>query len=159
MPKALAPDRREAIAADLRSGMHCREAARVHGVAQSTVSKLAAELGISFDRSKTKIATEAKVADMAATRARTSARFLDECNKLLDQLHQPHMAYSFGGKDNDYNEHQFSEPPVDAKKTLITAAAIAFDKHIAQDRHDATGEGGASSVDAWLAAMIEGAGR
>lgn len=160
MPKALAPEKREAIAADIRAGKPRNQIARDHDVSAGTVTNISRTVpDHAFDRAQTKIATEARVADMAAMRAATSRRFLDECNRLLDQLHKPHTAYAFGGKDNDYNEHEFPEPPVDAKKTLITAAAIAFDKHIAQDRHDATGADGASSVDAWLAAMIEGAGR
>ena len=154
MPAPLAPGKRAAILEDIRAGKTRNVTARAHEVSASTVTKIAAEEGISFDRSLTKSATEAAVADMRAIRAATSRRFLAEANLLLDELHKPHMAYSFGGKDNTYEEHEFPEPPVDAKRTLITAAAIAYDKHMAQERHDADDGTGLSAVDAWLRGML-----
>lgn len=154
MPAPLAPRKRAAILRDLKAGKTRNVTARAHAVSASTVTKIAAEEGVSFDRSQTKSATEAAVADMRAIRAATSRRFLDEANKLLDQLHEPHVAFNFGGKDNTYEEHEFVEPPVDAKRTLITSAAIAYDKHLAQDRHDADDGSGLSAVDAWLRGML-----
>jgi len=154
MPAPLAPQKRAAILEDIRAGKTRNRTARDHGVSFSTVTKIAGEERISFDRSQTKSATDAAVADARAIRAATSRRFLDEANKLLDELHQPHTAYSFGGKENTYNEHEFPEPPVDAKRTLITAAAIAYDKHLAQERHDADDGTGLSAVDAWLRGML-----
>lgn len=157
MPARMAPEKRAAILKDIRAGKKSRnQIARDHGVSAGSVTNIAREAdeGDAFDRSATKSATEAAVTDAASIRAATSRRFLDEANKLLDELHKPHVAYSFGGKENSYNEHEFPEPPVDAKRTLITAAAIAFDKHIAQARHDATGAEGGSAVDEWLAMML-----
>lgn len=154
MPPRMAPGLRAAILEDLRAGKTRNRIARDRGVSPSSVTKIAGEEGISFDRSLTKSATEAAVADARALRAITSRRFLDEANRLLDQLHQPHTAYNFGGKDNTYEEHEFPEPPVDAKRTLITAAAIAYDKHLAQERHDADDGSGLSAVDAWLRGML-----
>lgn len=154
MPAPLAPEVRAAILRDLRTGKTRNRIARDRGVSPSTVTKIAGEEGISFDRSLTKSATEAAAADARAIRAATSRRFLDEANRLLDQMHQPHTAFNFGGKDNTYSEHGFPEPPVDAKRTLITAAAIAYDKHLAQERHDADDGSGLSAVDAWLRGML-----
>ena len=160
MPKALPEAKRRAILTDIKAAKPRNQTARDHGVSPSTVTKIAQAEGLenAFDRSQTKKATAAAVADSKAERARTSRRFLDKANALLDQMDQPHTAYAFGGRDNNYNEHEFSKPPVDALRTLITAAAIAFDKHIAQDRHDAEKDDGLASVDEWLAAMTEGAG-
>jgi transposase-like protein len=156
MPPRMAPGLRAAILEDLRGGKTRNRIARDRGVSPSSVSKIAGEEGISFDRAQTKSATEAATADARAVRAVTSRRFLDEANRLLDQMHQPHVAYNFGGKDNTYEEHEFPEPPVDAKRTLITAAAIAYDKHLAQERHDADDGQGLSAVDAWLRGMLGG---
>jgi transposase-like protein len=154
---ALAPEKRAAILADIRSGRKSRNAiAREHGVSAGTVTNIARQAGLTaaFDRSATKSATEAAVADLRAIRVTTSRRFLVETNLLLDQMHQPHTAFNFGGKDNTYEEHEFPEPPVDAKRTLITSAAIAYDKHLAQERHDADDGSGLSAVDAWLRGML-----
>jgi len=161
MPQALSARKRSAILADIQAGRKSRnQIARDHGVSPGSVTNIAKAEAITdpFDRSKTKSATEASVADARSVRAATSRRFLDETNKLLDQLHQPHVAFNFGGKDNTYEEHEFPEPPVDAKRTLITSAAIAFDKHMAADKHDADDTGDASSVDQWLDSLTSGEG-
>ena len=133
-------------------GMSSRAIARELGRSQGAVSKNAAAMGLSFDREQTKAATAAMVADSAALRAQTSRRFLVKAGGLLDQMDQPFTAFNFGGKDNTYNEHEFEHPPVDALKSLMQSAAIAFDKHLAQDKHDADA-GNLNDVDAWLAWM------
>jgi hypothetical protein len=137
-------------------GMSASAIGRAIGRSQGAVSKNAAAMGLSFDRAQTKAATAAKVADSAARRAETSRRFLEKANELLDMTEQPHVAFNFGGKENSYNEHEFSKPPVDALKTLVQAAAVAFDRHMAQDKHDAAGEEGGSAVDQWLRMMMGG---
>jgi hypothetical protein len=141
------PDRlRRAILADIGAGQKSRnQIARDHKVSVSSVTKLAP--AGSFDRSKTKRATEARVEDLKALRAVTSRRFLDEANKALDRLNEEYLVHAFGGKDNDYNEHTLQLPPAGEARNLMTAAAVAFDKHLAADKHDAdTGTEGARSV-------------
>jgi transposase-like protein len=139
MPKPIPDDVRAAILEDIRAGeMGCRAIARDHDVDPATVSKIAKDAGIAdaFQRGQTENATIARQADNAALRASTSRRFLDEANKLLDDLHQPCTVFNFGGKDNTYEEHELPEPPSAEKRNLIVAAATAFDKHLAADRHD-----------------------
>lgn len=137
-------------------GLSCGQIAAELGRVKSTITRQCKAMGLSFDREQTKAATEAKVADSAARRAETSRRFLEKANELLDQMDRPHIAYNFGGKDNTYEEHEFEKPPVDALRTLMQAAATAFDKHMAQDKHDAAGEEGGSAVDQWLRMMMGG---
>jgi hypothetical protein len=36
--------------------------------------------------------------------------------------------YSFGGRDNTYEEHKLDRPPVEVVRNAVTTAAIAFDK-------------------------------
>lgn len=158
MPARLADPKREAILADVRAGKTCGQTSRDHEVSRSTVSKLAKEAGLTFERTQTKSATEAVLADNRAWRAQTSRRFLAKCNALMDRMDGPHLVYAFGGKDNDYNEHELAEPPVDALRGLMTAAAIAFDKHLAADKHDADVGNDLNSVDAWLDSLTSGAG-
>ena len=137
-------------------GLTCGQIAAELGRSKSAITRQCKAMGLSFDREKTKAATAAVVADSAARRAETSRRFLEKAGELLDQMDQPHTAFNFGGKDNTYEEHKFEKPPVDALKTLMQAAAVAFDKHIAQDKHDAAGEEGGSAVDQWLRMMMGG---
>lgn len=137
-------------------GMSCAQIAAELGRSRSTVSVQCARMGLLFDRAQTKAATAAVVADSAAVRAQTGRRFLAKANELLDMMDQPHVAFNFGGKDNTYEEHEFDKPPVDALKTLMHAASQAFDKHLAQDKHDNAANEGLAAVDQWLSAMMGG---
>lgn len=143
MPPPLDPAKRSAILADIRSRKKARnQIARDHEVSVSTVTRIAQHEGLTdaFDRSETKRATAAKVADQRLQRATTSQRFLDECNGFLDELHEPHMVFNIGGRDNVYTEHLMDEPPTTDKRNLMVSAGVAFDKHLAADRHDSDGE-------------------
>lgn len=154
MPRPTPPDKRAAIIRDVRSGeKSAGRIAREHGVAQSTVTRIAGQEGLTFDRSKTKRATEAAVEDNKALRARTSRRFLDKANELLDQMDEPHLVFNFGGRDNTYNERELERPPTADLRNLIVSAATAFDKHMAADRHD-NDDQGLAAVDAWLRTML-----
>ena len=135
-------------------GLNCSQIAAETGRSKSTITRQCQAMGLSFDRERTKAATAAKVADNAARRAEISRAFLEKSAELLAMMDRPHVAFNFGGKDNTYEEHEFDRPPVDALRTLMQAAAQAFDKHIAQDRHDAVGNEGISAVDQWLKAML-----
>lgn len=154
MPR-IPDDVRAAILDDIKAGQKSRnQIARDHHVGVGSVTNIAKHAGLTdaFDRSSTKNATEAARLDNAALRATTSRRLLEEANRFLDDLHRPHVAFNFGGKDNSYNEREMPEPPIADKRNLMTAAAIAIDKHLAVEKHDHSGESHAS-VDAWLDAM------
>jgi hypothetical protein len=122
----------------------------------SVITRIARGEGLAFDREATKAATAAAVADNKAVRALLSRRFLQEAERVLDRLNGPYLVYAFGGKDNDYNDHELKIPPAGEVRNLMTAAAVAFDKHMAADRHDAdSGAEGARSV---LGALALGIG-
>lgn len=138
MPPRLSDTKRAAILADIRAGKPRNQIARDHKVSPSTVTGIANK-GVgatAFDRSLTKNATEAAVADNRARRAETSRRFLDKANEFLDQMDQPYTVFAFGGKDNSYNEHTLDRPPIPELRNLMVASATAFDKHLLADRHD-----------------------
>lgn len=154
MPKPLDPVLRAAIVEAIKAGGTRNQIARDLGVSPSTVSKIARDDGLTsaFDRSQTKNATEAAKADNAALRAATSRRFLEECNRFLDDLHAPILVWNFGGKDNTFNSKELPKPSTADKRNLITSAAVAIDKHLAVEKHDNSGESHAA-VDAWLEEM------
>lgn len=135
-------DKRDAIADDIRARKPRNQIARDHRVSAGTVTNIAREFGLTeaFDRSATKRATEAAAVDSKALRIVTSRRFLDEANRILDRLSGPYLVHAFGGRDNTYREHELALPPAGELRNLITAAAVAFDKHLAGDRHDAGGD-------------------
>lgn len=108
-----------------------------------TVSRIAAELGLSFERAgATAAATEAKRMDAAARRAKLQVDALEAADKLLGQMFQPARVFNFGGKENDYNERQHDEPPFADKRAIATAiqALAATALRMAEfDRAAATG--------------------
>lgn len=146
---------RERIIADIKTGELSRNAiADKHDRSVGTITNIATKAGLTdaFDRSATENATRAAQADNARSRAELSARFLAEAHNALDDLHEPHLAHSFGGRDNSYNEHVLPKPPPAEKRNLMIIAATASDKHMALERHD-TESDGLAAVDAWLRAI------
>lgn len=129
--------------------------AREHDVSVGTVTKIAKESGATdaFDRSQTKNATEAVIADSRALRASTARRLIVKANDLLDQMDQPHIVFNIGGKDNIYTEQLMAKPPTGDLRNLMVTAATAIDKHIVLDRHDATDPGAMGSL---LGTLLEG---
>lgn len=138
MPKPLPPDLRNAIAEAIRAGGKRNQIAREHGVSPSTVSKIARDDGLTnaFDRTHTENATRAKQADNRAMRAELARRLLVKANEFIDLMDQPHKVFNFGGKDNTYNEKTLPRPPASDLRNLMTAAAVAIDKHVVIERLD-----------------------
>lgn len=163
MPPPLPEDKRAAILADIEAIVAGRSEdrsagalAREHGVAVTTVSRIAKSAGLDpWQRAQTKRATQAREADMAEERSKLKARWMATANRLLDQLDQPYRAFSFGGKDNSYAEEWFDRPPPDALRALVTAAAIATDKHAVVHKLD-TDQGaadGRSAIEQFMEAV------
>ena len=119
----------------------------------STITKMCRELGLSFDRSKTKAATEAKVADAKARRAEIMHGLLDDVQRLRAQLFAPAIIFSFGGKENTYAERHVPEPPSRDKRDLMGSISLALNASLRLDDHDGDKEG-LAAVDAWLKAML-----
>lgn len=67
-------------------GMGRNAIAREIGRGQRTVSEIAAKLGLTFDRTMTAVATEARVIDAKARRADLMNRYYEQANKQLDRL-------------------------------------------------------------------------
>lgn len=95
-----------------------------------TVSVIAAELGLVFDTSMTEEATRARVAQLAALRADTALDLHLDALKLTQQMWEPTRVFSFGGKENTFNDALVDEPPAADKKALMTAAGVALEKSL-----------------------------
>lgn len=118
------------------------ELARAFGIAPSSVGRIAAEAGAEtpWDTSGTREATVAARDRLKAKRAALSERFLDEAERALDRLRGPWEVYAFGGKDNEFNSRVLADVPAADLRNVMTSAAVAFDKHLAADKHDAHDE-------------------
>lgn len=96
-----------------------------------TISNLAAELGLTFERGpEVAAATQARTADLAALRAQLALDLTHDAMKLREQLWAPSKVYNFGGKDNTYEEMPVTEPPADAKRALMGTAGMAIDRSL-----------------------------
>jgi hypothetical protein len=102
--------------------------AREIGQPPVSVSRTAEYLGLTFDRSKIEAATKARLADIAERKSLLAEDLLGDAEKLRAQMWQPTTVYSFGGKDNTYEEHEFDEAPAAEKRALMSTAATAIDR-------------------------------
>lgn len=149
-------DRRQ-VAELHAQGFARNEIARRIRRSPSTVSKLADELGLDFDRAATKAATRAKVADAKARRAALSVLLIEDAHRLRKQLWQPCTLVKIGGKDNVATEHPLQQPLFEDKLKIMQACGIAVDKHARLVELDA--DQGAEDGKAMLTGLAEALGK
>lgn len=101
-----------------------------------TITRLAGELGLSFDREETRQATEAKKADAASRRAALALAMLADAERMREQLWASCKIYNFGGRDNSYNEMTVAEPPFADKLKIMQSVNIAVEKALRLDEYD-----------------------
>lgn len=147
---------RAAIEQGHAAGKSCTAIATELGRSRAAVSRHARAMGLTWDTTRTEQATKVKLADNRAKRAALESRLLDEAGLLLDQLHRPHLVYSFGGRDNTYAEHELDEPDVSAKRSLVQAASTAIDRSLkiaAVDQASTGADAGRSMIGSLFAAL------
>lgn len=123
------------------------------GRSGSTISKAAAALGLSFDRSTVQAATAAKVIDAKARRAEEMNALLADAKRLRLQLFAPCTLHSFGGKDNTYNTVDVDQPLFADQAKIMQAYGIAIEKSLRLDQHD--GDGSIEQVGSLLGSLFE----
>lgn len=139
-----------------REGVTRNDIHRQTGVAAGVISRWCQLAGVSFDRSATIAATAAVQADNRAKRVLMSTRLLDITSQRLDLLDEPYVAFSFGGKNNTYEEHHFDKPPAEAALKIVQSASVAIGRHIDLDKVDT--DGGTAVVKSMLAGLAAGLG-
>ena len=154
--KPLTDDERAAIVDLLGEGLSCSAIAKQTGRSTSTVSNIARSVGHSFGQSNLARAREARSAFCAERRASIASRLTVEAELLLDDLHGEYLVFSFGGKDNSYEEHRLAAPPSEAKFTTMRAIGQAMKIVLDIDRADNRADEGAAAVDQWLRSMLSG---
>jgi hypothetical protein len=117
-------------------GLSLRECATRIGRSRSGVGDHAKALGLTWDRSKTKDATAARVADNRATRSTIEAGLLADVQRLRGQMFAPCKAFNFGGKDNTYAEVALDQPTFVDQLKIMQAATIAVDRSLKIAVHD-----------------------
>lgn len=137
------------------AGVSRNEIAVEVGRSTGAVSKVAAQLGLSFDRSAVQAATAARVVDAKAKRAALLLDLLDDATRLRQQIWQPHVYIDHGGRDFTEARWTQAEPTSADKLKLMQAAGIAVDKSMRLEQHDSDTQG-LAAVDAWLRDMMGG---
>lgn len=126
------------------------------GRSGKTISKIAEKLGLSFDRERTKAATEAKVADARAKRAALSLALLDDAERLRKQLWEPASYVAHGGKEFDRADWTMDEPTFADKAKIMQSVGVAIDKAVKLDEYDA--DPGIDAAKSMLGALAKGLG-
>lgn len=107
-------------------GLTLRQTARRLGFSAPVVSKQTKKLGIAWDRSQTKNATEARIADARARRAALEQKFLDEAERSLQAMWDAMEVGAFAGQDGEYKHAWIDQPsPADRKAIMQTASTAA----------------------------------
>lgn len=149
----ITPAERKRIIALHGEGKTRNAIAKEAGVSGDTVTKVVRAAGLTFDRTMTLQATEAKKADAAKLRAQLELDLLDDARRLREQLWQPAKAFNFGGKDNTYNETELAEPVFADKLKLVQAATSAINTALRIEA--ARGEGGVAAARSLVADLAE----
>lgn len=155
MPPRMAPQKRAAILKDIKAGGQSRnQIARKHGVAASTVGKIAGEEGITgaFDRTHTLKAARAKSADSKARRAQLVSDLLGDAQKLRDRAWSGYKIVVGGSEGAEVVELEL--PPLPDVRAAYTSIGIIVDKTIAVEKHDVGDD--AEAAKSVLAAVMEG---
>ncbi|CAN7151694.1 hypothetical protein LJR044_002485 [Microbacterium foliorum] len=109
-------------------GLARNEIARRVRISAGSVTNICRDAGLTFDRSETKQATEARAVDLAAGRIRLAEKMLAASEGMLDVIDGPYEVYNFGGKDNTFESRVLDSAPVEVRRNIITTAGITFDK-------------------------------
>lgn len=145
---------RQRVRALHAAGWTRNDIAKELGRSGSTISKIAAELGLGFDRKSVAAATEARRVDAKARRVALMHDLLDDANRLRKQMWTPCTIHAFGGRDNVYNSKKVDQPPFREQRDIMYAAGIAIEKSLRLDDHD--GDAGADDAKSMIGALAAG---
>ena len=128
------------------AGIGCNQIAKALEVSAATISKWAKEEGLSFDRSRTKAATEARTVDLAAERLLLAEEMMAAARLALQEIQGPVTVHNFGGKDNTFETASLDRAPMNMRREAMTTAGIAFDKATRIVERSDTGQDQAAGV-------------
>lgn len=137
-------------------GLSRNAIARELGRSGKTISYIAAEMGLDFERTRTAAATEAKKTDARAKRAALALDLLDDAARLRAQLWKPADYVDHGGKEFERRDWTTPEPTYADKLKIMQAVGIAADKSVRLDEYDA--DPGIDAAKSMLGALARGLG-
>lgn len=148
----LTPEERQQIRDLHAQGLGCNAIARQLGRDRSTISRAAADMGLSFDRAQTRAATQARREDNAARRTRIIADLYDVIEDDIAQLKATghHLAEVSMGKVVRYEVDRL---PAQDRKALLTGISSAATTAVRLEQVDANS--GASEARSMLSAIAD----
>lgn len=137
MPR-ITDEKKSLAIAMCRDGKTRNHIAKTLGIAAGSVSKIAADAGLSFDRDQIRAATEARTADLREKRSQLENLYLDDALRLRALVWQP-MTYrdlgrfadekgeggSGGRQWSEYVEYRQDTPTPQDQRTLMLASTTA----------------------------------
>ncbi|MER0481597.1 helix-turn-helix domain-containing protein [Streptomyces sp. Edi2] len=113
------------------AGRSRNDIARAINRSPSTVSKIAAALGLTFERGPEVVAaTEARRIDLAGRRALLAEQLHTDAEHLRAQLWEPCTVGAFGGKDNVWSKTRLDRPTFGDQRQILAAAGTAIEKSL-----------------------------
>jgi IS30 family transposase len=147
--KRLSDAEREKIAEAIRDGKPRNVIAREFGRGAGTITKIARDFGLAFDRSATKDATEALKADNENAFEKAKLRLLAEFDKALDELHKPAKAIHW--HQGEMVEKQLDEPTFVDKRHIMFRANGAIQYALAiEHRTQGDDDTSQAAVNEWM---------
>lgn len=161
MGRLLSDNERGEIARLIERGLSRNEIARLTGRSAGTVSKVAQDLKLAFDRPAPSSAMQARVADLADRRRALAVLLMADAYRLREQLWQPCVekkAMTVGEGDGlsrvEIVEIELDEPTFADKQRIMVSIGIALDKVMAIEDHDRPAEADLSDVEAFSDWML-----
>lgn len=124
-------------------------------IAPSSVSAIARDEGLTFDRAnQTASATAARQHDLKVRRLELIDELMAKAADHLVAIDQPFLAFNFGGKENTYEEHELDRAPTGDILNLHRAASLAL-KDARELIHDDDDEGVAEAESMLMNLILE----
>jgi predicted transcriptional regulator len=139
----------------IQAGMPRNAIARELLIAPSSVSAIAKDEGLSFDRAnQTASATAARQHDLKVRRLELIDELVSKAGDHLVAIDQPFLTFNIGGKDNVYTEHELDRAPTGDILNLHRAASLAL-KDARELIHDDDDEGVAEAESMLMNLILE----
>jgi hypothetical protein len=128
-PGPFAPDERDQVIALIKRGVARNAIARLTGRDGSTITRLAQQAGLAFDRGRvTAPARAAAASDLSLRRLALAAKMADHLDKLIDELHKPLTVRRINTRTGASEVTKLPQPDPAAKRDLAIAIGILSDK-------------------------------
>jgi hypothetical protein len=120
------PEEDELLRECLANRLSVAKTAAKMGRSQDAVWLHAKALGLSFARTVDIAVSAAIKIDARADRAQFRAEFMEDLKKLKAQMWTPSLVYSFGGKDNTFEEATLDQPAIADQYRLVQAINVGL---------------------------------